>query len=155
MEIGMGMKRAGAAVLAAGALALGGAAVAVAAPGDTVLEGTTNEDVKVKLTVGEFGNATAFRVGRSEVKCGHGTLTNRAGTYKPLDRSDPGEFSDRTKSSSDNDGYHFVTRSTIRGNAASEDDFTSWSGTFKLVTKVFEDGDEIDICKLKTQWTAS
>ena len=142
-------------MLSAGALALGGAAVAGAAPGDTVLEGTTTEGVKVKLTVAEFGNATAFRVGRSEVKCGHGTLTNRAGTYKPLDTSDPGEFTDRTRSSSDNEGYHFQTKSTIRGAAASENDFTSWSGTFKLVTRVFQDGEEIDVCKLKTEWTVS
>ena len=138
--------------LAAATLALGAASAAVAAPGDTQLEGTTTEGVKVKLMVGEFGNASAFRVGRTEVKCGHGTLTNRAGTYKPLDTSDPGEFTDRTKSSSDNEGYHFETKSLIHGVAAAEDDFSSWSGTFKLVTKVFQHGEQIDTCKLKTEW---
>ena len=151
----MDLKRAGAVLATAGALVAGSAAIAAAAPGDTILEGTTTEGVKVKLTVGEFGNATAFRIGKSEVKCGHGTLTNRAGTYKPLDTSDPGEFTDRTKTTSDNDGYHFQTKSTIHGVAASEDDLTSWSGEFKLVTKVSQDGEEIDSCKLKTDWSVS
>jgi hypothetical protein len=141
----------------AATLALAVVPAAVAAPGDTQLEGTTTEGVKVKLTVGEFGNATAFRIGKSKVECGHGDLSNRAGTYKPLDTSDPGEFTDRTKSSSDSeDGrYHFQTKSTIQGAAVDGDDFSTWSGTFKLVTKVFEDGEQIDDCKLKTDWTVS
>ena len=153
----MDVKRARAALATAGALVLGSAAIAAAAPGDTVLEGTTTEGVKVKLTVAEFGNATAFRIGKSEVECGHGNLTNRAGTYKPLDTSDPGEFTDRTKSSSDSadNRYHFQTKSTIHGAAVDGDDFSTWSGTFKLVTRVFEDGEQIDECKLKTDWTVS
>ena len=153
----MDLKRAGAILATAGALVGASAAIAAAAPGDTLLEGTTTEGVKVKLTVGEFGNATAFRIGKSEVECGHGTLTNRAGTYKPLDTSDPGEFTDRTKSSSDSeDGrYRFQTRSTIHGAAVDAGDLSTWTGTFKLVTKVSEDGEQIDSCKLKTDWTAS
>ncbi len=34
-------------------------------------------------------------------------------------------------------------------------DNESWSGTFKLVTKVFKHGDKIDTCKLKTNWSVS
>jgi hypothetical protein len=150
----MDVKRAGAALAALGAMALGATGVAGAAPGDTVLAGTTTEGVKVKLTVASFGNATAFKIGGTEVKCGHGTLTNKAGTYKPLDTSDPGEFTDRSKSSSENGGYHFESKTTIHGTSASPDDFTAWLGTFKLVTKVFQHGDQIDSCKLKTEWSA-
>ncbi len=82
----MQTKRTAAALAAA--LALGAATVASAAPGDTVFEGQTSEGVAVKLTVATAGNATAFRIGKSEVTCGHGTLTNRAGTYKEFDTSD-------------------------------------------------------------------
>ena len=146
----MDVKRAGLAVAVAGTLALGLAAVAGAAPGDTILEGTTADGVKVKLTVAEFGNATAFKIGKTSVECGAGTLTNRGGTYTPLDTSDPGEFTDRTKSSSNNGGFHFVSKATIRGLANA--DQTTWSGTFKLVTKVFQSGDRIDVCKLNTPW---
>jgi hypothetical protein len=149
----MDVKRTTALLTTAGALAL--AAVAGAAPGDTVLEGTTTEGVRVKLTVGEFGNAIAFRIGGTEVECENGTLTNRAGAYKPLDTSDPGEFTDRTKTSSDNGGFHFVSKSSIHGVAASEADFTTWTGTFKLVTKVFEHGDKVDTCRLATEWDVS
>ena len=151
----MDVKRAGMVLATAGAMALGAAGIAGAEPGDTLLTGQTTEGVKVKLTVAEFGNATVFKIGGTKVECGHGTLTNRSGTYTPLDISDPGEFTDRTKTSSDNGAYHFESKSKIHGISASTDDFTSWSGTFKLVTKVFKRGDQIDACKLKTEWTAA
>jgi hypothetical protein len=136
--IGMEGKRAGAVLATAAALALGLTAAAGAAPGDTVQEGTTTEGVKVKLTVAEFGNATAFKIGGTKVECANGTLTNKSHVYSPLDTSDPGVFTEKDKSSSDNGGYHFVSRSTIHGAAASETDFTSWSGTFANTTKVFK-----------------
>jgi hypothetical protein len=148
----MDVKRAGAVLAATGALALALSGVAGAAPGDTVLAGTTAEGVPVKLTVAQFGNATAFKIGKTKVECGAGTLTNRATTYTPLDTSDPGEFTDKTKGTSDNGGFHFVSKSTIHGTAAAPDDFTTWSGTFKNVTKVFQRGERIDICKVNTTW---
>lgn len=135
-----------------GALALGvtGIAGAGTTPGDTVHVGTTADGVTVKLTVAEFGNATAFKIGKTKVACGAGTLTNRGGTYTPLDTSDPGEFFDVTKSSSDNGGFHFKSKATIHGLVNADN--TSWSGTFKLVTKVFQRGERIDLCKLNTTW---
>jgi hypothetical protein len=150
----MEAKRAAMVLATAATLALGLTAVAGAAPGDTVLQGTTTEGVKVKLTVAQFGNATAFKIGGSEVECGHGTLTNRSHVYSPLDTSDPGAFSDKSKASSDNGAFHFVSKSTIQGAAASEDDFTKWSGTFALTTKVFKNGERIDTCRLSTGWDA-
>ncbi len=143
--------QAGAALATAAALALGPTAIA-GTPPDTLLEGSTSEGVKVKLTVAEFGNATAFQIRRTKVACAEGgTLTNRGGTYQEFDTSDPGEFADRSRSSSTNGGFHFKTKSTIRGKVRAH--AQSWKGVFKLVTKVLEHGDKVDTCKLKTGWT--
>jgi hypothetical protein len=149
----MYVKRAGALMASTVALALGLTGSAAAGTPGTILHGTTAEDVKVKLVVGEFGNATAFRIGRTEVECMQGgTLTNKAGTYRNLDTSDPGEFSDRRRASSESGRYRFKTKSTVRGEVG--DDDQTWSGVFKLVTKVFEHGGWVDTCKLKTRWSA-
>ena len=147
----MDIRRTAAMLGTAGALTLGLTTIAWAAPGDTVYEGSTSEDVPVKLTVGTAGNATAFKIGKTRVTCANGgTLTNRGGTYSGFDTSDPGVFADKRRSSSDNGGYHFKTGSTIEGHI--NDDQESWSGTFKLVTKVFKNDERIDVCKLKTKW---
>jgi hypothetical protein len=142
----------GATLATAGALALGSTAIAGTSP-DTVLEGATSEGVKVKLTVAGFGNATAFRIGKTKVACAEGgTLTNRGGTYREFDTWDPGKFADRSRSSSANGGFHFKTKSTIRGKVRAHE--RRWKGLFKLVTKVLEHGEKVDTCKLKTRWTA-
>jgi hypothetical protein len=150
----MDVKRAGALLATAAAFALASTAAAGAAPGDTVLEGTTTEGVKVKLTVAKFGNATAFRVGGTDVTCAEGgTLTNRGGTYRDFDRSDPGEFFDKRRSSNNRGGYHFQTKSTITGEVNADGE--TWSGSIKLITKVFQHGDRIDTCALKTAWSTA
>jgi hypothetical protein len=151
----MEAKRIRAVVSTSAVLALGLTAAAGAAPGDTSLAGTTTEGVKVKLTVAQFGNATAFKIGGTQVECANGTLTNKSHVYAPLDTSDPGEFTEKDRSSSDNGGFHFVSRSSITGASASPDDFTSWSGTFANTTKVFKKGQKIDTCRLKTEWITS
>ena len=150
----MEAKRTTAVVAAAAALVLAAAGMAMAAPGDTVLTGTTSEGVNVKLTVGTAGNATAFKIGKTEVTCEQGgELVNRGGTYTKFDTSDPGEFHDRRSASSNNDGYHFETKSVINGEI--EADQQSWSGNFKLITKVFQRDERIDVCKLRTEWSVS
>jgi hypothetical protein len=150
----MDLRRAAATLATGVALSLGLTAIAAAAPGDTIYTGTTAEDVPVKLTVAEFGNATAFKIGKTTVTCREGgELKNRSGTYRDFDTSDPGEFSDKRSSSSENGGYHFKTKSTVHGEVAADNE--TWSGTFKLVTKVFERGDRIDVCKLRTTWSTS
>ena len=142
-----------AAVLATAATLILAATAGAAAPGDTILTGSTAEDVDVKLTVGTAGNATAFKIGKTEVTCAEGgELVNRGGTYTRFDTSDPGEFHDKRSNTSDNDGYHFKTKSVIHGEIGA--DQQSWSGVFKLITKVFERGERIDVCKLKTHWSA-
>ncbi|MDX6581512.1 MAG: hypothetical protein QOI10_696 [Solirubrobacterales bacterium] len=139
---------------AAGALALGLTAIAAAAPGDVVFTGSTTEGAKVKLTVASAGNATAFKIGKTKVTCVEGgTLNNNAGTYTDFDTSDPGAFSDKDSTSSDSGGYHFETKSNISG--AINADQTTWSGAFKLTTKVLKHGQKIDTCKLKTSWNAA
>ena len=138
----------------AGALALGAAAAATAAPGDTVYKGTTAEGAAVKLTVASPGNATKFKVGKTKVECDEGgTLSNDPGTYSGFDASDPGVFSDKRTTESDSGKYHFKTRSSLAGEVAESGD--AWSGKFKLSTKVFKNSRQIDICKLKTTWDAS
>jgi hypothetical protein len=149
----MDAKRAGA--MLAATLALGLTATAGAAPGDTVLTGATTDGVKVKLTVAQFGNATAFKIGGTKVECKNGTLTNKSHVFTPLDTSDPGEFTEKEKTSSDNGGYHFVSKSVIHGATPSETDFSTWSGTFANTTKVFKKGNKIDTCRLNTEWDAA
>ncbi len=147
----MDVKLAGAALATVGALALG--STAIAGPPDTILEGSTSQGVKVKLTVAGSGEAAAFRIGKTEVSCAEGgTLDNGAGTYREFDTSVPGHFFDKTRSSSDNAGYHFKSKTTVRGRIGADD--PGWSGRFRLVTKVLDHGERIDTCKLKTRWSA-
>lgn len=145
-------KRAGLATVALGAL-LGLATVASAAPGDVTLHGETTQGVKVKLVVGSAGNAMSFKLGATESHCKHGTLTNKAITFKPLDRSDPGTFEDHTSGTSSRGGYQFKTTTSLGGN--SEGDGSAWSGAVSLATKVFSDGKKIDSCKLNVSWNVS
>lgn len=130
------------------------AASAAAAQEVVTFQGQTKEGVAVKLTVASFGNATAFRIGAYEVKCkNQGTLSNKAFTYKDLDTSDPGAFSDARKSSSKAGKFQFKSKSKIAGTATS--DGSSWSGTYNVTTKVLERGSKIDTCKLNTTWNAA
>ena len=129
-------------------------ATSAAAQESVTFHGQTEEDVTVKLTVASFGNATAFHVGAYEVKCKNkGTLSNKAYTYKDLDTSDPGSFSDKRKSSSESGKWKFKSRTKIEGTATA--DGGSWSGTYKVRTRVLKQGSKIDICKLNTTWDAA
>jgi hypothetical protein len=150
----MEAKRTRAALAAAVVIVLGSAAIADAAPGDTILTGSTTEGAKVKLTVGVAGNATAFKLAKTQVSCNRGgTLNNKPATYTDFDTSDPGSFADKRDASSDGGGYHFETKSTLSGQIGA--DQASWSGSLKLATKVFSHGRKIDSCKLNTAWTAT
>ena len=141
-----------AAAVAAGALMLTGSAVA--APGDTVLTGESDSGATVKLTVGEFGNATKFKIGKTKVECEEGgTLSNQPGTYTNFDTSDPGVFFDKRTSKSSSGEFNFKTKSKLQGALA--EDNVSWNGTLRLVTKVFEGRRQIDTCTLKTAWAVA
>lgn len=145
----MGRKLAVATMLVAGL----GAGSAVAAQRAVTFDGATGDRVAVKLTVASSGNATAFRVGAYEIECQkRGTLSNKAYTHKDLDTSDPGAFSDKRTSSSEDGRFRFKSKSKVAGAATA--DGTSWSGTYKSTTKVLERGDKIDTCKVKTTWDA-
>jgi hypothetical protein len=134
----------------AGALALAGTASAQG----TVLSGKTAEGVKVKLEVAEFGNATAFTIGKIEVGCNRGgTLTTRKTTYTDFDTSDPGAFTGKFADNSKSGGFRFRTTTSVSGTAAA--DGTTWSGPFKSKTKVLKHGQKIDTCRLSTTWDAS
>lgn len=138
----------------AAAVAAGLALAAPAAAQDTSLAGETDNGFSVKLTVGEFGNATAFRVGGGKIDCKRGgTLTTRAVTYDRLDRSDPGSFSNKSKGVA-RDGA-IKLKSTVRIAGSAEEGFASWSGSLKSTTKVIRDGKKIDTCKLKANWQAA
>jgi hypothetical protein len=140
---------------AAAAATLAWAGIAGAAPGDTTYTGETDEGANVKLTVAEFGNPTKFKIGKTKVECDEGgTLSNQPGTYTGLDRSDPGKFKDKRTLKNSAGGFDFKTKSKLKG-AADNQSFSTWSGTLQLSTKVFEKGDLIDTCTLKTGWTAS
>jgi hypothetical protein len=129
-------------------------ATSAAAQESVTFHGQTEQNVKVKLTVASFGNATAFHMGAYEVKCKNkGTLSNRAYTYKDLDTSDPGSFSDKRKSSSKSGKFKFKSQTKTAGTATADGD--SWSGTYKVTTRVLKRGSRIDTCKLKTTWDAA
>jgi hypothetical protein len=150
----MEAKRTRAALATAIVVVLGSAAIASAAPGDTTYTGSTDEGVSVKLTVANPGNATAFKIGKTQVECNRGgTLSNKKATYTDFDTSDPGSFADKREASSNGGGYHFETKSNLDGEIAA--DQASWSGSLKLATKVFRKGHKVDTCKLTTAWTAS
>ena len=141
--------------LAVAAIVVAGlTATSAVAQENVTFQGQTEENVNVKLTVASFGNATAFRVGAYEVKCKNkGTLSNKAFAYKDLDTSDPGSFSDKRKSSSKAGKFKFKSRTRITGTATADGD--SWSGTYKVTTRVLERGSRIDTCKLNTTWEAA
>lgn len=135
-------------------LVVGTAAIAAArAPGDTTVSGESAEGVKVSLTVGKAGNATVFKIGATEVPCDQGSLSTNPATFKRLDTSDPGEFSDKRKSSVE-DG-RFLLKDTFKTTGTFSEDDESWSGTYNQKTKVLKNGNRVDSCELGTTWKAS
>lgn len=133
-----------------------GASLALAVPAsaqETAFTGRTSDGAGVRLKVGEFGNATSFRVSAEEIECNHGTLSNRAFTYRDFDRSDPGSFGDRTHTSSRSGALTFKTETRLNGLAA--EDFLTWTGIYKLTTKVIKKGHKIDTCKVNATWEAA
>lgn len=81
-----------------------------------------------------------------------GQLSNKAFTHRDLDTSDPGAFSDKRTSSREDGRFRFKTKSRVAGAATA--DGSSWSGSLRVTTRVFERGNKIDTCKVKTTWDA-
>ena len=110
-----GTRVAAVAAVASG-LVLAAIGPAVAAPGDTVYTGSTAEGTKVKLTVASAGQATNFKIAKTNVECTRAaTLGNDAGSYTGFDTSDPGSFADKRSTASNSGGYHFNEKSTLAG----------------------------------------
>jgi hypothetical protein len=128
-------------------------ASAATAPGDTTYAGTTAESTKVKLTVGTAGNATVFKIAKTQATCDQGRLDTEAATFKRFDVSDPGEFSDKRKSSTQDGSY--VLKDTFELTGALAADQSSWTGTYDKTTKVLKNGHKFDTCVLSTTWEAS
>jgi hypothetical protein len=147
MRTRLGLLTALGALLATAALGASGAAA------DTTLTGETAEGVAVKLTVGEFGNATAFRIGATKAKCQHGTLKRKSVTHRNF-TSDPGEFGDRLRAKGHDGALTLKSRIVFAGRAVTED-LTRWEGKYNLTTKVFDHRELIDTCRLRTTWDAS
>jgi len=141
------------AIVALAAVAVSLTLASTATAQETKLSGQTSDGVAVKLTVGEFGNATAFRVAAHKVDCNRGVLTNNAATYDSFDRSDPGAFETKSQGSNRADGVKFKTALRLTGTAA--EDSLSWSGTYKVTTKVIRNGRKIDTCKVNATWDAA
>jgi hypothetical protein len=139
------------------AAATAAAALALAAPAaaqETQLSGETAEGAPVKLTVAEFGNATAFQIGKQQIDCKRGgTLTTRKTTYTDFDTSDPGAFQGKFQDTSGSGGFKFKATTTVVGNV--DAGAASWSGTYTSKTKVLKHGDKIDTCTIDTTWQAS
>jgi hypothetical protein len=137
--------------LGAALASLGTAAVALA---DTELSGTTAQGVDVKLTVGEFGNATSFTISSYEVECKHGTLNTGKIAFNRFDVSDPGAFRNKTRDQSRSGALKFKSKTSLTG---LEDAVNpgNWAGTYKRRTKVFKRKDKLDTCRVQTTWNAS
>ncbi len=126
-------------------------ATAWAAAGGTTYVGTTDNDVKVKLVVADSGNATAFKIAKTQATCEQGRLDTQAATFRHFDTSDPGEFSDKRKSKlTQQDGYVLKDTYLLAGSVSA--DGASWSGTYKKTTRVYKKGRKIDTCVLDTTW---
>jgi hypothetical protein len=138
---------------AACGLAIAAATTSAAAPGDTAYTGTTAEGTKVKLTVATPGNATVFKIAKTQATCDQGTLDTEAATFKRFDVSDPGEFSDKRKSATQDGKYVLKDTFEITGTLAA--DQSSWTGTYDKTTKVLKNGRKVDTCVLSTTWDAS
>lgn len=142
-----GMKRCAVAVGVASLLAV---VAASAAPGDTTYGGTTAEGTKVKLTVAKAGNATVFKIARTEATCDEGRLETEATTLRHFDVSDPGAFSDKRKSKVQDGRY--LLRDTFQTTGEIAADQGGWTGTYQKRTKVLKDGRRVDTCVLSTTW---
>ena len=130
---------------------MAGTVAAMAAMAATTLVGTTDGGVKVKLVVADAGNATAFKIAKTQATCEQGRLDTQAATFHHFDTSDPGEFSDKRKSRLTQDnGYLLKDTYVLAGTAAA--DGTSWSGTYKKTTRVYKKGRKVDTCVLDTTW---
>jgi hypothetical protein len=127
------------------------ATTAWAAPGETAYVGTTDTGVKVKLVVADSGNATAFKIAKTQATCDQGRLDTEAATFRRFDSSDPGEFSDKRRSKSTQpNGYLLKDTYRLAGTASA--DGTSWSGTYKKITRVYRKRHKVDTCVLNTTW---
>jgi hypothetical protein len=122
-----------------------------AAPGDTVYAGTLNDGkTKVKLVVGMAGNATTFKVAKTQATCEQGRLDTDAATFRHFDTSDPGTFSDKRKSSTKDGKY--VLKDTFVLSGSVDADQASWSGSYEKTTKVLKNGRTFDTCVLSATW---
>ena len=141
-------------LMAGTALALAAVTATAWAAGGTTYVGTTDGGVKVKLVVADAGNATAFKIAKTQATCDQGTLDTEAATFRRFDTSDPGEFSDKRKNKTTQpDGYLLKDTYLLAGTA--DADATSWSGTYKKTTRVYKKGRKVDTCVLSATWDVS
>ena len=130
---------------------------AVAAAGQeptSTRSGQTAKGVSLKLELGFFGNPTSFTVGKTKVDCKQGgKLTTRKTTYTDFVTSDPGAFNlkEKTKSESGQFTFKGVTRASGK---STDEGLQNWSGALKVKTRVFRNGERIDVCRLSTTWEA-
>jgi hypothetical protein len=134
-------------------LGITAATTSAAAPGDTTYTGATAEGTKVKLTVASAGNATVFKIAKTQATCDQGRLDTEAATFKRFDVSDPGEFSDKRKSTTEDGRY--VLKDTFETTGTLAADQSSWTGTYEKTTRVLKNGRKFDTCVLSTTWDAS
>ena len=148
------MKSITATVLAVAAALAPTAAAVGSDAAKSVRSGHTAEGSKVKLELGEFGNPTAFAVGKTDVRCDRGgTLTTLKTTYAEFDTSDPGAFTGRYRQISRSEGKKFKSRTRIAG-SSDDEGLENWDGVLRTKTRVFKNGQRLDVCRLKTTWEA-
>ena len=77
-------------------------------------------------------------------------MSSKAVIRRRLDRSDPGSFSDVSTRAFKAGAVTF--RSTRRVEGTIANDGRTWRGSYRERTKLFEDGEQIDTCRLRTTW---
>lgn len=131
--------------------ALGGTATA-GRPGVTLTGHTVKKHAPVELELDAVGVPVRWQVGPHKAPCKRGTLSTATRVIDGFDSADATSLSDKRKATSHNGPLTFRFKLKLSGHAV---DPTLWEGSYKLKAKIFQGGDKLDTCKLKTGWSAS
>lgn len=134
------------------ALALVMLAAVPTVAGAETWRGTTGQGRAVAVRTGADDRVDRVRVSW-KAKCRKGSYTSRTLFRRPFDVSEAAEFEDRGTYRADvQGGYRARHTVLVRGTLGTDG---SWSGTFRVRTRVTRDGRFVDSCRLRrVRWTA-
>jgi hypothetical protein len=128
--------------------------VAVPAVADAeTWRGETGQGRAVTVRTGDDDRVDRVRVSW-KATCRKGSYTSRTVFRRPFDVSEAAEFEDRGTYRADVPGGYRARHTVfVRGTLGTDG---SWSGTFRVRTRVTRDGRFVDRCRLRrVRWSAS